>query len=141
MSSTGFDVSLDLPGRLLGDRLTGWLGVACGLAVELALARHGGFLAGPGAAAAAALLAWQWWRTHDRVRSLRLGPAGLHLQLGDGAAEPGTVTRSRAVGRSVVLHWQAGRRRGALWLTPVDAAPDRLRELRVALAARPAAAR
>jgi hypothetical protein len=141
MSSPGSDVSLELPGPLLGDRLTGWLAVACGLALELALARHGGFPSGPAAAAAAGLLTWQWRRTRDRVRSLRFGPAGLVLQFWDRASERGTVTRSRAVGRSVVFHWRAGRRSGALWLTPVDVAPVRLRELRVALAARPAVAR
>ena len=129
-------MTVELPGWLLADRLS--LGLACATApvVELVLARHPDATGGLGLVVAALLLAGWGWQRRRRPRSLHLAPAGAWVQFADGArldCRPGPG--SRLLGSSVVLHWQAAARSGALWLTPVDLPRATLRSLAVHLVA------
>jgi len=129
-------VTVELPRWLLADRLS--LGLACATApvVELVLTRHPDAPGGVGLLVAALLVAGLGWQRRRRPRSLQLAPTGSWVEFADGAREglrPGQ--RSRLLGSSVVLHWQAAARSGALWLTPVDLPRETLRSLAVRLVA------
>jgi hypothetical protein len=133
-------MTLDLPGRLLADRVTVALALACGPALELMLARHPGSVAGGGLVVTLLLVGWQWRRTRRRPCRLQLTPAGVSLFFDRAATPvPAAGRRARVLGRTVVLHWHdrqgPGASQGTLWITPADLSPDALRALRVALVA------
>jgi hypothetical protein len=136
MSSPGSAVTVELPRWLLADRLSVVLASSTAPVVELVLARHPGAPAGVGVVVAALLLAGLWWQRRRRPRALQLANAGGWMQFADGArlgCQPGPG--SRLLGSSVVLHWQAAARTGALWLTPADLPRQTLRALAVRLVA------
>jgi hypothetical protein len=127
-------MTVDLPARLLADRLTWALAVCCAVAIEVALARHPGLPPGPGLAAGGLLLLWHWRRLRRRPNRVAIGPDGVGVQV-DGAAHPVPATgpRSRVLGRTIVLHWRGADGAGTLWLTPADLPSDALRAARVSL--------
>jgi hypothetical protein len=136
MSSPVSAVTVELPRWLLADRLS--LGLACATApvVELVLARHPGAPAGVGMVAAVLLVAGLWWQRRRRPQALGIAPTGGWLQLAGGTRLDCRVgQRSRLLGTSIVLHWQAPGRSGALWLTPADLPREILRSLAVRLVA------
>jgi len=129
-------MTVELPARLLADRVTWALALACAVAIEVALARHPGLLPGPGLAAGSLLLLWQWLRLRRRPSRVSIGPEGVSVQLrgqpgGASAAVPATGPRARVLGRSAVLHWRGADGAGTLWLTPADLPRDALRAIRV----------
>ena len=129
-------MTLELPARLFADRLALGLAIAGAVAIEAMLARHPGGPAGPGLAAGAALLLWQWRRLRDRPRAVVAGAAGVALWFhGSPEPVPATGPGARVLGRSVLLHWRSGRRSGTLWLTPADLPREALRALRVCFVA------
>jgi hypothetical protein len=130
----------DLPARLLADRITVVLVLACVPAIEAMLARHPEAPAGLGVATGAGLLLWQWLRTRRRPCEVTAGADGVALVFDrGGTVVPVAAEESRVVGRSVVLHWagsgQAGAPPGTQWLTPADLPRETLRALRVSLLA------
>jgi hypothetical protein len=140
MSSPGSDaLTLEIPSRLLADRATVGLILACAVAWEVVAARHPAGPAGIGLVAATLLSAWHWV---GRRRGPALIRASLdrsdrwELTLSDGKSVPAVLRPgSRILGSSVVLRWQAGRRVRSMWLTAWDLPPEQLRELTVRLRA------
>jgi len=112
-------VTVELPRWLLAERLSLVLACATAPVVELVLARHPGAPAGAGLVVAALLVAGVWLQRRRRPQSLELAP-------GRG---------SRLLGPSLVVHWQAHGRTGAVWLTPGDLPREILRSLAVRLVA------
>ena len=134
-------MTVELPARLLADRLSVVLAVACALAIEAMLARHPGLPPGPGLAVGGLLLAWQWRRSRRRPSRIAIGPDGVAVQpAGRDVTVPATGPRARVLGRSVVLHWRDANATGTAWLTPADLPRDLLRAIRVRVQARRAAA-
>jgi hypothetical protein len=140
MSSPGSgELTLEIPPRLLADRATVGLVVACAVAIEAVAARYPEGPVGLGAATGVLLALWHglWVRRSPTVVGATLDRAGRwRLRLSDGRAvaavlQPG----SRVLGSSVVLRWKTGRRVLSAWLTGWDLPPDRLRELTVRLLA------
>jgi|GEM_PF-1587113 hypothetical protein len=132
-------MTLDLPGRLLAERVTCALALACGPALEMMLARHPGSVAGTGLAVALVLLLCHWRGSRRRPCRLQVAPSGVSLVFDDpaGVPVPATGRRARVLGRTVLLHWHdrpgPGASQGTLWITPADLSGDALRALRVAL--------
>jgi len=125
-------MTVELPARLLADRLSVALAVACALAIEAMLARHPGLPPGPGLAVGGLLLAWQWRRSRRRPSRIAIGPDGVAVQpAGRDVTVPATGPRARVLGRSVVLHWRDADATGTAWLTPADLPRDVLRAIRV----------
>ncbi len=133
-------MTVELPARLLADRVTWALALACGVAIEVTLARHPGLPPGAGVASGSLLLLWQWLRLRRRPSLVSIGPKGVSVQLrgrrrgqpgGSSIAVPATGPRARVLGRSAVLHWRGVDRAGTLWLTPADVPDDALRAIRV----------
>ena len=143
MSSPESALTVELPARLLADRLSIALVVACAFAIEATLARHPGLPAGPGLVAGGLLLLWHWRRSQRRPGRIAIGREGIAVQLaGCDAIVPATGPRARVLGGSVVLHWRDAGVNGTAWLTPADLPRDVLRAIRVRVqACRPAAAR
>jgi hypothetical protein len=133
-------MTVDLPARLLADRLTWALAVACAIALEAMLARHPGLPPGPGLAVGGLVLLWQWLQRRRRPVRVSIGPDGVGVQLG-GAVAPlqAAGPRARVLGRSVVLHWRGAEGAGTLWLTPLDVPRDALHAARVRIQAARAA--
>lgn len=129
-------MTVDLPARLLADRLTWALAVACTVALEAMLARHPGLAPGPGFAVGGLLLLWRWRQRRHRPVRVSIGPDGVGVQLG-GASAPlrATGPRARVLGCSVLLHWRGAEGAGTLWLTPLDVPRDALRAARVRIQA------
>jgi hypothetical protein len=136
-------MTVELPARLLADRLSVALPVACAIALEAMLARHPGLLPGPGVVVGGLLLAWQRWRARRRPGRIAIGPDGVSVQpVGRDVTLSATGPRARVLGRSVVLHWRDGGTSATAWLTPLDLPREVLREIRVRVQARrPAAGR
>ena len=136
-------MTVELPARLLADRLSVALAVACAIAIEATLARHPGLPSGAGLVAGGLLLAWQWRCSKRRPVRIVIGPDGVEVQpAGRDAAVPATGPRARVLGRSVVLHWRDAESTGTAWLTPADLPREVLRAIRVRVrAGRPAAFR
>jgi len=129
-------MSLELPRRLLADRLSALLILGCGVALEAALWRHPGLPPGAGVAAAGLLWAWHLRRVRGAPTRAVWGPYGWRLQLADGrwiAADLGHGTR--LLGPSVVLYWQAEGCAFGAWLTAADLPRPVLRSLAVRLRA------
>jgi hypothetical protein len=130
-------VTVELPVRLLADRLSVALAVACAIAIEATLARHPGLPPGAGLVAGALLLAWQWRRSKRRPVRIAIGPDGVAVQpAGREVTVPATGPRARVLGRSVVLHWRDAGGTGSAWLTPADLPHEVLRAIRVRVQAR-----
>jgi len=112
-------VTVELPRWLLAERLSLVLACATAPVVELVLAHHPGAPAGAGVVIAVLLVAGVWLQRHRRPQSLEITPA----------------RGSRLLGPSLVVHWQARGRSGALWLVPGDLPREMLRSLAVRLVA------
>jgi hypothetical protein len=130
-------MTVELPRRLLADRVSLVLIVAAGIAVEATLTRYPGLPVGCGLALAAVLALWQQRSVPGRPRALEIGPDRVTLHLHDGRSVPATLgTGGRWLAGSVVLAWRSPTGSGSsAWLTPVDLAPDALRALAVRLVA------
>jgi len=129
-------MSLELPRRLLADRLTALLVLGCGATIEAVLWRQPGLPAGAGIAIAGVLLAWQAWRTRRAPRAAEWGPNGWRLRLADGGWTAARLGHgSRLLGPSVVLHWQSQAQSFRVWLTPADLPASVLRSLALRLRA------
>jgi hypothetical protein len=127
---------LELPRRLLADRLSALLILACGVAIEAALWRHPGQPAGVGFAVAGLLWTWHWRRARLAPTRAVCGPDGWRLQLAEGHWTEAALGRgTRLLGPSVVLHWQAEGRSFGAWLTPADLPRPVLRSLALRLRA------
>jgi hypothetical protein len=125
-------MTVELPARLLADRITWALVLACAVAIEVVLARHPGLPPGPGLAAGSLLLLWQWLRLRRRPGRVSIGPGGVSVRLrGSSATVPAMGPRARVLGRSALLHWRGADGAGTLWLTPADLPDDALRAIRV----------
>jgi hypothetical protein len=129
-------MTVELPRWVLADRLVLALGLATGIVLEAILAGYPAAPAGVGLAVAAVLASWHLYQQRLRPRALELSPPAGTLWLEDGRSLPFTLgPGSRVLGPTVVLHWQAVGRSGALWLTPLDLPREVLRTLAVRLAA------
>ena len=127
-------MSLELPRRLLADRLSVLLIMGCGAALEAALWRHPGLPVGVGSSAAGLLLAWHLWRTRRAPMRAEWAADGWRLQLPGGRwIEVGLGRGTRLLGSSVLLHWQARGSSFGAWLTPADLPRPVLRSLALRL--------
>ena len=136
MSSPASVISLELPRRLLAERLSALLILGCGVALEAALWRHPGLPVGAGVAVAGWLWAWHSRRLRGRPTRAVWGPQGWRLQGMDGRWIDVDLGRgSRLLGPSVVLHWRAEGRTFGAWLTGADLPQPVLRTLAVRLRA------
>lgn len=133
-------MTVELPARLLADRL-GWvLAAACAVALELTLARYPDALPGGGVLVGGLLLAWQRKRALCRPRAVVIDDRGVAVRVTDsGAPVSAAGPRARVLGRSVLLHWREPGRTGTAWLTPADLPRDVLRTLRVRMVTGPPA--
>ena len=129
-------MSLELPRRLLADRLSALLILGCGVVLEAALWRHPGLPVGAGIVTAGLLWAWQLRRTRQAPIRAAWGPRGWHLLFVDGRwTDAVLASGTRLLGPSVVLHWQAEGRSYRAWLTAADVPRSLLRSLAVRLKA------
>ena len=136
MSSPGSAVTAELPRWPLAERASLVLAALAGAVIEAVAAGHPGVPAGLGVLATASLAAGLAWRRRGQPVAIELSVSGGRLRLGDGRwLTCSTGTGSRLLGSSLVLHWRAPGRSGALWLTPVDLPRETLRSLAVRLAA------
>lgn len=129
-------MSLELPRRLLADRLSMLLILGCGVMLEAAFWRHPGLPAGVGCTVAGLLLAWHLRSARRTPVRAEWSPAGWRLQLADGRwIEAGLGRGTRVLGASVALHWQADGRSFGAWVTPADVPRAALRSLALRLRA------
>ena len=129
-------MSLELPRRLLADRLSVLLILGCGVVLEAALWRHPGVPGGVGIVTAGLLWAWHLRRAREAPTRAVWGPHGWHLLLADGRQIDADLGRgTRLLGQSVVLHWHADGRSYRAWLTAADVPRPLLRSLAVRLLA------
>jgi hypothetical protein len=129
-------MSLELPRRLLADRLSALLILGCGVVLEAALWRHPGLPAGAGVAAAGLLWTWHLRRVRGAPTQAVWGLHGWRLQLADGRWIDADLGRgTRLLGPSVVLRWQAEGRTFGAWLTAAELPRPVLRSLAVRLRA------
>ena len=129
-------MSLELPRRLLADRLSKLLILGCGVVLEAALWRHPGVPGGAGIVVAGLLWAWHLRRAREVPAAVVWGPHGWHLLLADGRRIDANLGRgTRLLGPSVVLHWRAEGRSYRAWLTGADVPRPLLRSLAVRLLA------
>jgi len=130
---------IELRPWLVADRVAAGLAVCCALVIEVVASRYPEPQAWLGVAVLALLAAWLWYQRNRAagVTGLAVMPDGRWLTLfGDGSQLPSEVLRgTRLLGRSVALHWRAGRRVRRAWLTPWDVPAGQLRELSVRLLA------
>jgi hypothetical protein len=136
MSSAGSDLRLELPPRLLADRISAVLIPGCAVVLEAVLWRYPGLPQGAGLGCGLLLAAWRHARRHRAVRVAELGAHGWRLQFADGQwAEARPGPGARRLGATVVLPWQTSRGPVRLWLTAVDLPRPLLRALILRLAA------
>jgi hypothetical protein len=127
---------LELPRRLLADRLSALLILGCGVVLETALWRHPGLPGGAGIVTAGLLWAWHLRREREAPTRAVWEPHGWHLLLADGRRIDAVLGRgTRLLGPSVVLHWQAEGRSYRAWLTAADVPRPLLRSLALRLLA------
>ena len=135
-------MTVELPRWALADRLALLLGVAAGLALEVALSRYPGAPTGLGLLAAISVVSWQLMLRRRRPLAVEFAAPGCALRFGDGQRVPCRVgPGTRVLGPTVVLHWVSPGRSEALWLTPADLPREALRSLAVWLVARGRATR
>jgi hypothetical protein len=141
MSSPGSAaLTIDLPPRLVADRVAVALIVACAVTIEMAAARHPAAPAGLGVVASTLLSLSYAWRSRrlPAVTAATLDGAGQwRLVLADGTSTVAELAPgSRILGSSVVLRWTTGGRHlRSAWLTSRDVPQERLRQLTVRLLA------
>jgi len=125
-------MTLDLPRRMLADRLALALVAASAVAVEATLGRYEGLPQGPGILAGFLLALWQWRLVRRRPRTVSLQAPGVPAP-GTGIGPPASSAGpgARVLGSSVVLHWRDGAGEGTAWLTRADAPRETLRLARV----------
>jgi hypothetical protein len=129
-------MSLELPRRLLADRLSALLILGCGVVLEAALWRHPGLPGGAGIVTAGLLWACQLRRAREAPTRAVWEPHGWHLRLADGRRIDAVLGRgTRLLGPSVVLHWRAEGRSYRVWLTAADVPRPALRSLALRLLA------
>jgi len=129
-------MNLELPPRLLADRLSVLLILGCGAVLEAALWRHPGLPGGAGIVTAGLLLAWHLRRARAVPTQAVWGGHGWRLLLADGRRIDANLGRgTRLLGPSVVLHWRAEGRSYRAWLTAADVPRPLLRSLAVRLLA------
>jgi len=129
-------MSLELPRRLLADRLSVLLILGCGVILETALWRHPGLPGGAGIVIAGLLWVWHLRRLREAPTRAVWTPRGWHLLLADGRRVDADLGRgTRLLGPSVVLHWRAEGRSYRAWLTAADVPRPLLRSLAVRLQA------
>ena len=134
-------MTVELPRWALADRLALLLGVAAGIALEVALSRYPGVPAGLGTVAGLSVVSWQLLRRRRRPRAVELAVPECALRFSDGQRVPCRVgPGARVLGATVVLHWVSPGRSEVLWLTPADLPRDVLRTVAVWLVARGRAA-
>jgi hypothetical protein len=117
---------LELPPRLLADRISAVLIPGCAVVLEAVLWRYPGLPPGAGLGCGLLLAAWRHARRHRAVRVAELG------QWAEARPGPG----ARRLGATVVLPWQTSRGPVRLWLTAADLPRPVLRSLVLRLAAR-----
>jgi hypothetical protein len=140
MSSPGSDVlTIELPSRLMADRVAAGLLVAAAACVEAVVARYPEGPAGIGLAAGILLASWHYWlgRRSALVRTATLGRGGdWQLGLADGRqVAAALLPGSRVLGPTVVLRLRGGRLTRSAWLTARDLPAVDLRRLAVRLMA------
>jgi hypothetical protein len=140
MSSPGSDVlTIELPTRLVADRVAAGLLVAAAACVEAVVARYPEGPAGIGLAAGILLASSHYWlgRRSALVRTATLGRAGdWQLGLADGRqVTAALLPGSRVLGPTVVLRLRGGRLTRSAWLTTRDLPDVELRRLAVRLMA------
>jgi hypothetical protein len=140
MSSPGSGVlTIELPTRLVADRVAAGLLVAAAACVEAVVARYPEGPAGIGLAAGVLLASWHYWlgRRSALVRTATLGRGGdWQLGLADGRqVAAALLPGSRVLGPTVVLRLRGGRLTRSAWLTARDLPAVDLRRLAVRLMA------
>jgi hypothetical protein len=140
MSSPGSDVlTIELPSRLIADRVAAGLLVAAPACVEAVVARYPEGPAGIGLAAGILLASWHYWlgRRSALVRTATLGRGGdWQLGLADGRqVAAALLPGSRVLGPTVVLRLRGGSLTRSAWLTARDLPAVDLRRLAVRLMA------
>ena len=140
MSSPGSDVlTIELPSRLVADRVAAGLLVAAAACVEAVVARYPEGPAGIGLAAGILLASWHFWlgRRSALVRTATLGRAGdWQLGLADGRQVAAALLPGcRVLGPTVVLRLRGGSLTRSAWLTARDLPAVDLRRLAVRLMA------
>jgi hypothetical protein len=140
MSSPGSGVlTIELPSRLVADRVAAGLLVAAAACVEAVVARYPEGPAGIGLAAGILLASWHCWlgRRSALVRTATLGRGGdWQLGLADGRqVAAALLPGSRVLGPTVVLRLRGGRLTRSAWLTARDLPAVDLRRLAVRLMA------
>lgn len=140
MSSPGFAaLTLELPARLLADRISFGLCLASAVGVEVVAHRYPGAPFGVGVILGALLLAGAWaaLRRRPRPRRALLHVSGAwQLEFADGRRLPARLLgRSRVLGPTLVLSWETEGGACGAWLTVFDLPGGRLREIVVRLRA------
>jgi hypothetical protein len=139
MSSPGSDVlTVEVPARLVAERASVALIVACALVVEAVAANHPDAPPGLGGVAGSLLYCWHLWRIRNemRIRRATLDAGGRWLvDTATGQEEAVLLPGSRVLGQSVVLRLKSGLGVCSLWLTGWDLPAVELRHLRVRLLA------
>ena len=140
MSSPGSDVlTIELPSRLVADRVAAGLLVAAAACVEAVVASYPEGPAGIGLAAGILLASWHHWlaRRSALVRTATLGRGGdWQLGLADGRqVAAALLPGSRVLGPTVVLRLRGGSLTRSAWLTARDLPAVDLRRLAVRLMA------
>lgn len=139
MSSPGSGVlTVDVPARLIAERASIVLIVACALVLEAVAGNHPDAPIGLGVAVGIILCAWQMWRNSNamRIRRATLDAHGRWLvDAAGGRVQAELLPGSRVLGRSVVLRLKSGPGVHSLWLTGWDIPAGQLRQLRVRLLA------
>lgn len=134
MSSPGsVALILDLPAELLADRVTVGLCFACAICVEWVAARYPGAPFGAGLMLGGLTLAWNRARLGRRPALRRATVSHddwWQLEFADGCRAPARLLgESRILGPTLVLRWDVGGRVSGAWLTGLDVATPRLREI------------
>jgi hypothetical protein len=144
MSSPGSDVlTVEVPARLVAERASVVLIVACALVVEAVATNHPDAPVGLGVGVGIGLCAWHLLRMCNaaRIRRATLDGHGRWLvESTAGRSEAELLPGSRVLGRSVVLRLRSGPTVHSLWLTGWDLPAGQLRHLRVRLLAQGARA-
>lgn len=123
-------VQIELPGRLLAERLSAALCIACGAFGEVVIARYPDLPAGPAVLVAMLLLA-AGVLSRRRIRALLFhGPGTCDALLADGRRTECRLGRgTRLLGPTILLDLERDGRRETIWLTPLDVGAGSRRRL------------
>jgi hypothetical protein len=123
-------VQIELPGRLLAERLGALLCIASGAFGEVVIARYPDLPAGPGVVLAAVLLAAGQLALRRTRALLFRSPGACESLLADGRRTECRLGRgTRLLGPTILLDLERDGHREAIWLTPLDVAPGSRRRL------------